>query len=770
MNTSSTKLNRAYSTPNIEKTKNEVQTKRVVKCMPRTLVQKTNKEFDKCAELLRNILSVQELRRSSKSNNVDSKVRQRKKVNQKSTPSNVLQKSPNKSTTSEERRSPYSYTTSTREYNSVKTEDLKIRSPGKSRRTVVNNAPNTLDGVHDSVHRTSGVNMATVASSGYEINQANTTRRNLLSSLTSSLVNEKNNRRTSPINQRLYQTRENILYRSSSCGDIPRQDHQQTAHSSLSLSLKSKYMSNMSVYRTKLLVHEIIAHLINVKQISKELKLRVGGEKQDKDMLRLWEQLEQSLAFALTYTDDQGIDIDLQMALQPLRNEIVDLRRQLRTANASIREHEVNQRNTGESEQLAKAQCHHLQKKLELSQTQLTNLLFSNQEIKSKCETLQEKLSILEKENMQLIERWTQLDLRSSRNSRTSLTKINSDTHFLLREHLITLKNKVYHLYEDLGYAHKRNNTIEISNIEKSKEIQQYRQYINDLKQTSQQLMRELENITVHSRLVFSIDLLQKLTKLLMSIQQFNIHGSISSVNSGNVHANFYLETAIVPVLETPQRLLNTQHDQNTKLRLKQPLFVSPSMTTTHTTILNDFNSYQHYPNRTSTYAEMKRKLVPSQTQPTYLNNIITTRDSSPSSSSRATIYDADSTLSSSGGCITAVIKQVQKYSSNPTVGGFIYQTDKKSTTLYNSLPTLINEEAATNNTGESHPSQSPVIIIPFSNHCYNNNHHAIDLNDSDGDFDQISDLTSKIFSNNDEDENENDIESSSLSTVPSEI
>ncbi|CAF0749760.1 unnamed protein product [Didymodactylos carnosus] len=751
--------------------KNEVQTKRVVKCMPRTLVQKTNKEFDKCAELLRNILSVQELRRSSKSNNVESKVHQRKKGNQKPAKGNVIQKSPTKSTANDERRSPYSHPTTTRDYNSVKTEDLKIRSPGKSRRTIVNNAPNTSNGIHDSAHRTNGVSVSSATATVNEINQTTATRRNLLSSLTSSLVNEKNNRRTSPTKQRLNHKKENILYRSSSCGDIPRRDHhhQQTVHSSLSLSLQSKYMSNMSIYRTKLVVNEITAHLTNVKQISKELKLRVGGEKQDKDMLRLWEQLEQSITFALTYTDDHGINVDLQMALQPLRNEIVDLRRQLRTANASSREHEVNQRNIEEREQLANAQCHHLQKKLELSQTHLTNLLFSNQEIKAKCETLQEKLAILEKENIQLIERWTQQDLRSSLKNRTSLTKLDSDNaHFLLRKQLITLKDKVYHLYEDLGYAHKRNNTMEMDNIEKSKEIQQYKQHINDLKQMSQFLMQDLENITVHIRSMFSIDLLQKLTKLLMTIEQFSIHKSVKTTNSMNLHAsNSYLKTAIIPVLETPQRLSNNQHEQTTKLRLKQPLFVSPHATVTHTTILNDLGSYQLYPNRTSAYDEIKQKIIPPQTQPTYLNNTITVQDSSPSSSSRATIYDADSTLSSSDGYITAVIKQVQKYSSNSTVGGFVYQTDKKSTTLYNSLPTLTNEETVTTNVGASRPSA--FTVVPASNQRYNNRQSA-DLNDSDGDFDQISDLTSKIFSNNDEDEVENDIESSSLSTVPSEI
>jgi hypothetical protein len=48
------------------------------------------------------------------------------------------------------------------------------------------------------------------------------------------------------------------------------------------------------------------------------------------------------------------------------------------------------------------------QKKIDTNQIQCSQLLLHNQELKTKCDLLQEKLENLERNNIRLIQRWTQ--------------------------------------------------------------------------------------------------------------------------------------------------------------------------------------------------------------------------------------------------------------------------------------------------------------------------------------------------------------------------
>jgi predicted nuclease with TOPRIM domain len=49
-----------------------------------------------------------------------------------------------------------------------------------------------------------------------------------------------------------------------------------------------------------------------------------------------------------------------------------------------------------------------MQKKFDTNQIQCSQLLLHNQELKTKCDLLQEKLDNLERNNIRLIQRWTQ--------------------------------------------------------------------------------------------------------------------------------------------------------------------------------------------------------------------------------------------------------------------------------------------------------------------------------------------------------------------------
>ena len=49
-----------------------------------------------------------------------------------------------------------------------------------------------------------------------------------------------------------------------------------------------------------------------------------------------------------------------------------------------------------------------MQKKLDANQIQCSQLILENQELKAQCDLLQEKLDNLERNNIRLIQRWTQ--------------------------------------------------------------------------------------------------------------------------------------------------------------------------------------------------------------------------------------------------------------------------------------------------------------------------------------------------------------------------
>lgn len=109
--------------------------------------------------------------------------------------------------------------------------------------------------------------------------------------------------------------------RSSSCGDLPSNNFMQKK-------------------QTKLLVEQFVSHLTQIRTISKQIRnkninTQNGKQRQfhwqrkevfflDPEYYRLWNELENSLSSALSYAND---DIQYQLSLEPLRNEIFQLRK-----------------------------------------------------------------------------------------------------------------------------------------------------------------------------------------------------------------------------------------------------------------------------------------------------------------------------------------------------------------------------------------------------------------------------------------------------------
>ncbi|CAF2452013.1 unnamed protein product [Rotaria sp. Silwood2] len=648
--------------------------------MSRTLVYRTNKEFDKCAELLRNILSVQELRRNSKSsligeinrkNQQQSQINTRlKKQNTKPTvtKSSFIKTNINSASDIGERRSSYSPTksllSSTGATATVEDQSLlKNRpSPTKSRKHQTR-SPSPTQIVHQRV--------------------TSPTRN-------SPLINNKFRQKspTSPTRRRRHIQSEKELVRSSSCGDLP----------------STNFMHKQ---QTRLIIDQFVTHLTRIRTISKQIRTRNTNTVNDPEYYHLWNELESSLSSALAYAND---DIQFQLSLEPLRNEIFELRKQLQTTNVYLRDFDIRRNDEPYV---------HMIKKNDINQIQYSQLLLQNQELKSKCDSLQEKLDNLERTKVRLIQRWAQQDLRSLA-ERTGW--VSTDNCFLLREEILLLKQKLYHVYDDLATLFNRNHSLELSCGEQKQQLLLYKQQFNDLKQSAQHLLHDLDKRSMEDkvkRFLNHIILDQQYSGISSSTYHQTHITPTKTVPSGANSSSFFFETphkAAVPPpppQPTTTRTRATPITVTNKLRPKS-LFVTP-------TVLNDATALSKLQqNRSPTFD-------------------ITTH--TPCSSS--TIYDAESILTSSS-LSTPLIHQ-----------------QRKRMTLYNSLPTL--------NVPQTNDMITTTTVAARNQQCSNNNN-----NESGPEFDQISDLTSKMFSSEEEDDEDvglgvSGTSTSSLSTIPSD-
>ncbi|CAF0775272.1 unnamed protein product [Adineta steineri] len=671
--------------------------------MSRTLVHQTNKEFDKCAELLRNILSAQETRRNSKSSvigeitrkNQQQPPQQQQQQQQQSQTNTRLKKqnikpivtklsfiktninnnnnNNNNNTENVERRSSYSPTKSLLSSTGVGTNEdqslLKNRlSPNKSRKHQTR-SPSPTQIVHQRI---------------------------ISPTKNSPLINNKFRQKSpsSPVRRRRRIQDQQDLVRSSSCGDLPS-------------------ASFIHKQQTRFIIDQFVTHLTRIRTISKQIRSRNTNITNDPECYHLWNELESSLSSALAYAND---DIQLQLALEPLRNEILELRKQLQTTNIHLREFD-NRRN---DEQYA-----HMQKKFETNQIQCSQLLIHNQELRSKCDLLQEKLDNIERNNIRLIQRWTQQDLRSL----AERTKwVATDNRFLLREENLLLKQKLYHVYDDFATVLNRNHSLEMSYGEQKQQLILYKQQFNDLKQAAKYLLLDLDKRSADDkikRFLNNIILDQQFTGIPTSHNTFHqTHITPTKTNPSIVNSSsFFFETPHKASAPPPPSQPATTRTRVSpvapanKLRPKS-LFVTP-------TILNDTTALSKLQqNRSPTYDLISHTL-----------------------SSSSTIYDAESILTSSSSSSSLQHQQ------------------RKRMTLYNSLPSL-------------NVPQTIDMTITHDQQCFNDKNNNNNNNESGPELDQISDLTSKMFSSGEEDEVEEDEDvglgisgtsTSSSSTISSE-
>jgi len=125
----------------------------------------------------------------------------------------------------------------------------------------------------------------------------------------SPLINNKFRQKSpsSPIRRRRrIQEDQHELIRSSSCGDLP----------------STNFMHKK---QTRFIIDQFVTHLTRIRTISKQIRTRnTNTLNSDPECYHLWNELESSLSSALSYAND---DIQFQLSLEPLRNEIFELRK-----------------------------------------------------------------------------------------------------------------------------------------------------------------------------------------------------------------------------------------------------------------------------------------------------------------------------------------------------------------------------------------------------------------------------------------------------------
>ncbi|CAF1275535.1 unnamed protein product [Adineta ricciae] len=588
--------------------------------MSKTLVYQTNKEFDKCAELLRSIVNAQKSRRDSSSPIVH---KDNRKEKQNSSTNRQLKKQSSKITITK------TSFIKTNNYNGTnKHERRSFYSPQKSSHPTVEDSGLSKNRLSPNKSRK-------------QPSPCQTTRQHLISSLPT------NKNSTKSCSRSLIKDE---LIRSSSCSDLS--------------SLKSNLMQKE---QTHSVLEHFLTYLSRIRMISKQIR----SHHNDKESLFLWNELENCLSVAISYAET---DIQFQLSLVPLRSEILELRRQLQTTNIHLYKNDLIRQNDDR----------YLQKKFDTNQIQCRQLSLHNEQLKSKCQNLQDKFDHLQRNHVQLIQRLTQQNIRSVA-QRTEW--ISTDNHFLLREEIIFLKEKLYHVYDDLATVFNQNHQLESNIKEQKKQLSHYEQQFKNIKQSAQCLLHDVNNRSVEDKMrQFLNNILHDQHEAKISpstVHQIHVT-PLKSVNSSPLYFTSPQKPNVILRSSQPPIAAHRTHVSSTKTTNKfrpKSLFVTP-------TILNDSNVLSKFRDHRDPTVDITQY-------------------------SSSTIDDADSTLTSSSSSISLCYPQ------------------RKRNNLYNSLPSL------------NHSSNINCPKITKYRENYNN--------ESDPELDEISNLTSKLFSSEDQ-------------------
>ncbi|XP_036705424.1 coiled-coil domain-containing protein 14 isoform X2 [Balaenoptera musculus] len=229
-----------------------------------------------------------------------------------------------------------------------------------------------------------------------------------------------------------------------------------------------------------------------IKYLLGELKALVA-EQEDSEIQRLITELELYISLLPTISGNTNIQVEIALAMQPLRSENAHLRRQLRILNQQLREREKTQKSSGSLE--CNLELFSLQSLNKSLQNQLQESLKSQELLQSKNEELLKVIESQKDENKKfagifkekdqtLLENKQQFDIETTR------MKIE------LEEALVNVKSSRF----KLEAAEKENQILGITLRQRDAEVTRLRELTRTLQTSMAKLLSDLSMDTARCK------------------------------------------------------------------------------------------------------------------------------------------------------------------------------------------------------------------------------------------------------------------------------
>ncbi|XP_061049164.1 coiled-coil domain-containing protein 14 isoform X2 [Eubalaena glacialis] len=229
-----------------------------------------------------------------------------------------------------------------------------------------------------------------------------------------------------------------------------------------------------------------------IKYLLGELKALVA-EQEDSEIQRLITELELCISLLPTISGNTNIQVEIALAMQPLRSENAHLRRQLRILNQQLREREKTQKSSGSLE--CNLELFSLQSLNKSLQNQLQESLKSQELLQSKNEELLKVIESQKDENKKfagifkekdqtLLENKQQFDIETTR------MKIE------LEEALVNVKSSRF----KLEAAEKENQILGITLRQRDAEVTRLRELTRTLQTSMAKLLSDLSMDTARCK------------------------------------------------------------------------------------------------------------------------------------------------------------------------------------------------------------------------------------------------------------------------------
>uniref|UniRef100_A0A8D0YWS2 Coiled-coil domain containing 14 n=1 Tax=Sus scrofa TaxID=9823 RepID=A0A8D0YWS2_PIG len=221
-----------------------------------------------------------------------------------------------------------------------------------------------------------------------------------------------------------------------------------------------------------------------IKYLLGELKALVA-EQEDSEIQRLITELELCISLLPTVSGKTNFQVEIALAMQPLRNENAHLRRQLRILNQQLREREKTQKASGSLE--CSLELFSLQSLNKSLQNQLQESLKSQELLQSKNEELLKVIENQKDENKKFADIFKEKDqalLENKQQFDIETTRMKIE----LEEALVNVKSSRF----KLEAAEKENQILGITLRQRDAEVTQLRELTRTLQSSTAKLLSDL--------------------------------------------------------------------------------------------------------------------------------------------------------------------------------------------------------------------------------------------------------------------------------------